>query len=926
MKDDEIGVPQHDLEAHIDGLRKLDQIRQRIKEEKLISDDGTGVPQHDLEVHIEGLRKLDQVRQRIKELRRGGNEMLKKPIKEAPKPAVFNVASFLDDGLDMAYTAWLSGSVADIGAVRDVRKITRRVANDMSLDALNGYGRSIEASGKLMQMLAASGTYALSRSSFLCWYVLIRELFSASAPDWSIGAARAGGGKYAKVSAYTTGHAISGILRLARSLDATADLLEELQNFEKKVTDVKRHPFPHDWESEELERLRLAHQISVKSLMRFTVLGVAHDLPDCQDLPAYTKWIDLALKKSLEAAHETVKRCVEEVRAYRKREEDEAEGDQKGRRYRSFIESATGHRIALSALERTDGDIEAALDSSSAANRPELAKQFRAAANRIRKGIEPACPYLRSVIDRELGAMDGTSKGSNPVELALAALAYSKLASSKDSNRALLIRALARVWDELGDDGDLRQKNRPFHTLDNHVGLFVSQPYVFIAIAQLMRKLHVPASAKQVGKIRDFFDYNKQESTDEKEKRPLYGWSFKFGDPPAPDEAQGTGLAILALEELEKLVDETINHTILEHFSVKKPDQISLDLDDLYYPDFGFRSAPDGIGRPSIAQQLQWMRRHIVLHDSKDPSFSLALYGPAGTGKTTLVEALAKSCGVPMVEVTPSDIAKRGEAEIEQKARAVFEALSMLTHAVVLFDEFDPILKRRSLDENRPFNMFSFLTPGMLPKLKNLHEAAKDNCTAYVLITNLIGTLDEAAIREGRFDEKYGIYPPDPVSRYGRFLSVNKDQATAFPGWRVARIVQETAGLGMTAMASRKGWFRPLGNEGVAAGTLTGYASGHHAFPKKMPTPEEHFKKELKGHGQHAEKEYLEWGWLMNWEEECRKTWEDAIHNEDNSLRLDEMMGWASTERSTEALKSRQDEVDALRSPPSRSVLPSGIA
>ena len=45
---------------------------------------------------------------------------------------------------------------------------------------------------------------------------------------------------------------------------------------------------------------------------------------------------------------------------------------------------------------------------------------------------------------------------------------------------------------------------------------------------------------------------------------------------------------------------------------------------------------------------------------------------PAGTGKTTMIEALAVSCDVKLVEVTPSDLVKFGEEDIEVLARAVF--------------------------------------------------------------------------------------------------------------------------------------------------------------------------------------------------------------------------------------------------------------
>jgi ATP-dependent 26S proteasome regulatory subunit len=53
----------------------------------------------------------------------------------------------------------------------------------------------------------------------------------------------------------------------------------------------------------------------------------------------------------------------------------------------------------------------------------------------------------------------------------------------------------------------------------------------------------------------------------------------------------------------------------------------------------------------------------------------------------------------------------------------------------------------------------------MLPKLKALHDAAKKGRVVYLLATNLVGDLDEAAIRAGRFDAEVGLYPPDLLSR-----------------------------------------------------------------------------------------------------------------------------------------------------------------
>jgi adenylate kinase family enzyme len=206
------------------------------------------------------------------------------------------------------------------------------------------------------------------------------------------------------------------------------------------------------------------------------------------------------------------------------------------------------------------------------------------------------------------------------------------------------------------------------------------------------------------------------------------------------------------------------------NFQVHQPESFKLDLDGLFYPDYGLATASR---RDSIAVTLQRLREHAGYGPvGGDPLYSLILYGPPGTGKTTLVEAVAKTAKVPLVEITPSDILVGGAEGMERRVRQVFQMLSKLTHVVILFDEFDSILLDRAKrdPERIPTSVIEFLTPGMLPKLKALNSASKTGRMSYVLATNFLDRIDSAVRRSGRFDEKVGIYPPDVISRLGRLL------------------------------------------------------------------------------------------------------------------------------------------------------------
>ena len=145
------------------------------------------------------------------------------------------------------------------------------------------------------------------------------------------------------------------------------------------------------------------------------------------------------------------------------------------------------------------------------------------------------------------------------------------------------------------------------------------------------------------------------------------------------------------------------------------------------------------------------------------PLYSMLLYGPPGTGKTTVAEQLAATLKRPLIVVTVSDFLAAGAADIENRAKGVFEVLRAQEEVVILFDEIDQFL----LDRNSKFyreqdDVFKFMTPGMLTKLQDLRDAEN---SIFIVATNYYERIDSAIKRRGRIDEHFLLCIPDQRQR-----------------------------------------------------------------------------------------------------------------------------------------------------------------
>lgn len=129
-----------------------------------------------------------------------------------------------------------------------------------------------------------------------------------------------------------------------------------------------------------------------------------------------------------------------------------------------------------------------------------------------------------------------------------------------------------------------------------------------------------------------------------------------------------------------------------------------------------------------------------------NPKYRSALiFGPPGSGKSTVAKALAKRLDWDYVELSPSLFLSEGEQNIIPKAIKIFKRLVRMKETVIFFDEVDQLVKSRKKSDEKSVWIVTSLLP-MFQKLR------KQKDIKFILATNDITKVDTAAKRPGRID------------------------------------------------------------------------------------------------------------------------------------------------------------------------------